>query len=99
MAWKRSTVRTRPGPPNVSNTYRPRLPGTHSPESRWVRMTNVERSRRVVVIFDGECVFCNRWVDFLLRFDRQDVFRFAARETESGASFIRQAGLPECGVG
>src|SRR4051794_20123147 len=21
MAWKRSTVRTRPGPPNVSNTY------------------------------------------------------------------------------
>jgi len=57
------------------------------------------QARRAVVIFDGECVFCNRWVDFLLRFDRRDVFRFAARQTECGAWFLRQAGLPECGVG
>jgi predicted DCC family thiol-disulfide oxidoreductase YuxK len=59
----------------------------------------MERSRQAVVIFDGECVFCNRWVDFLLRFDRHDVFRFAARQTEPGASLMRQAGLPECGPG
>lgn len=51
------------------------------------------------MVFDGECSFCNRWVDFLLRFDRRDVFRFAARQTESGALFSRQAGLPEAGVG
>jgi predicted DCC family thiol-disulfide oxidoreductase YuxK len=38
-------------------------------------------------------------VNFLLRFDRRDVFRFAARQTESGALFSRQAGLPEGGVG
>ena len=59
----------------------------------------MERSSPAVVIFDGECVFCNRWVDFLLRFDRHDVFRFAARQTASGASFIQQVGLPECGAG
>jgi predicted DCC family thiol-disulfide oxidoreductase YuxK len=52
-----------------------------------------------VVIFDGECVFCNRWVDLLLRFDRRDIFRFAARQTESGALLTRQAGLPEGGIG
>jgi predicted DCC family thiol-disulfide oxidoreductase YuxK len=52
-----------------------------------------------VVVFDGECLFCDRWVNFLLRFDRRDVFRFAARQTESGALFSRQAGLPEAGVG
>src|SRR5580704_8853044 len=62
-------------------------------------MTKMERSRQAVVIFDGECVFCNRWVDFLLRFDRKDVFRFTARQTDLGASFMRQAGLPECGAG
>jgi predicted DCC family thiol-disulfide oxidoreductase YuxK len=56
-------------------------------------------ARHAAVIFDGECLFCNRWVDFLLRFDRHDVFRFAARQTEAGASLMRQAGLPECGVG
>ncbi len=52
-----------------------------------------------MVIFDGECLFCNRWVDFLLRFDRRDVFRFVARQSEAGASFSRQAGLLEAGTG
>ena len=51
-----------------------------------------------VVVFDGECAFCNRWVDFLLRFDRKDTFRFAARQSTSGAAFAREAGLPEEGV-
>jgi predicted DCC family thiol-disulfide oxidoreductase YuxK len=59
----------------------------------------MEDARHAVVIFDGECVFCNRWVDFLLRFDRHDVFRFAGRQTESGAALMRQLGLPECGAG
>ncbi len=56
-------------------------------------------SRHAVVVFDGECAFCNRWVDFLLRFDHRDVFRFTARQSESGAAFSRQAGLPEGGIG
>ena len=52
-----------------------------------------------VVVFDGECAFCNRWIDFLLRFDRRDRFRFTARQSQSGAAFSRNAGLPEAGVG
>ena len=52
-----------------------------------------------MVVFDGECAFCNRWVDFLLQFDRRDIFRFCARQSESGAAFSRQAGLPEGGIG
>jgi len=52
-----------------------------------------------VVVFDGECAFCNRWVDFLLRFDRRDIFRFTARQSEAGIAFSRRAGLPEGGVG
>lgn len=59
----------------------------------------MDEDRHAVVIFDGECVFCNRWVDFLLCADRRDVFRFVARQTESGAEFLQQAGLPEGGVG
>jgi predicted DCC family thiol-disulfide oxidoreductase YuxK len=59
----------------------------------------MEHDQHAIVIFDGECVFCNRWVDFLLRFDRRDIFRFAARQSESGGSSLRQVGLPESGVG
>jgi len=59
----------------------------------------MEASRHAVVVFDGECAFCNRWVDFLMRFDRRDIFRFTARQSEAGTAFSRQAGLPEGGVG
>jgi len=59
----------------------------------------MESSGHSVVVFDGECAFCSRWIDFLLRFDRTDTFRFAARQSQSGAAFSRQAGLPETGVG
>lgn len=59
----------------------------------------MELSRHPVVIFDGECVFCNRWVDFLLRFDRHEVFRFAARQTASGTSLMQEPGLSERGAG
>ena len=57
------------------------------------------RAGKAVVIFDGECAFCNRWVDFLLRFDGNDIFRFSARQNPAGASFLQQVGLPECGAG
>lgn len=52
-----------------------------------------------VVVFDGECSFCNGWIDFLLRFDRKEVFRFAARQSETGAAFASQSGLPPGGTG
>jgi predicted DCC family thiol-disulfide oxidoreductase YuxK len=52
-----------------------------------------------VVVFDGECSFCNGWIDFLLRFDKKEVFRFAARQSETGAAFASQSGLPPGGAG
>lgn len=60
---------------------------------------DVTCSGKAVVIFDGECAFCNRWVDFLLRFDRHNIFRFSARQNPAGALFLQQVGLPECGAG
>jgi predicted DCC family thiol-disulfide oxidoreductase YuxK len=59
----------------------------------------VGRARQAIVVFDGECVFCNRWVDFLLRFDRHDIFRFSARQSPAGVSLLQRIGLPELGVG
>jgi hypothetical protein len=47
-----------------------------------------------VVVFDGECSFCNGWIDFPLRFDKKEAFRFTARQSESGASFASESGLP-----
>ena len=35
-----------------------------------------------VILFDGVCGLCNLWVDFILKRDRKDVFRFAPLQGE-----------------
>ena len=35
-----------------------------------------------VIVFDGVCVLCSRWVDFILRHDRAGRFRLAAMQGE-----------------
>ena len=35
-----------------------------------------------VILFDGVCGLCNLWVDFILKRDRRDVFRFAPLQGE-----------------
>lgn len=46
-----------------------------------------------VIVFDGVCALCNRWVRFLLRFDRQRRYRFAAMQGAQGSALLRQHGL------
>jgi predicted DCC family thiol-disulfide oxidoreductase YuxK len=52
-----------------------------------------EPDPRPVIVFDGVCVLCNGWVRFLLRHDRQQRYRFAAMQTESGRALLAGNGL------
>ena len=46
-----------------------------------------------VLLFDGVCNFCNWSVNFLLRRDRDGIFRFAALQSEAGRKLLAEAGL------
>ncbi|KLN99083.1 membrane protein, partial [Stenotrophomonas maltophilia] len=46
-----------------------------------------------VIVFDGVCALCNRWVRFLLRFDRKGRYRFAAMQGQQGSAMLRAHGL------
>ncbi len=46
-----------------------------------------------IIVFDGVCVLCNGWVDFLLRFDRARRYRFAAMQMPAGRGLLAQHGL------
>lgn len=46
-----------------------------------------------IVVFDGVCVLCNGWVDFLLRHDRRGRYRFAAMQGEAGRRLLVAHGL------
>lgn len=47
----------------------------------------------MIVVFDAECLLCNRWVQFLLRHDRRAVFQFASIQGTTGQRLLAQHGL------
>lgn len=48
-----------------------------------------------ILLFDGVCNYCNRRVNFVIRNDKRDVFRFAALQSESGKKLLRENNLNE----
>lgn len=47
----------------------------------------------LIVIFDGDCLFCQRAVRFIHRHDRANRFRFAGRQSRAGARWLAQVGI------
>lgn len=47
-----------------------------------------------VILFDGVCGLCNHWVDFVIKFDRERVFRFAALQSDAGAQALHAIHMP-----
>lgn len=46
-----------------------------------------------VIVFDGVCVLCSRWVDFILRHDHAGRFRLAAMQGQQGRALLMAHGL------
>ena len=46
-----------------------------------------------VVVFDGNCVLCSRWVKFILRHDRAGQLRLAAMQGRHGRALLASHGL------
>lgn len=47
----------------------------------------------MIVVFDGQCLLCNGWVQFLLRHDRAQRIRFASVQSAVGQQLLARAGL------
>lgn len=47
----------------------------------------------MIVVFDGQCLLCNGWVQFLLRHDRAQRIRFASIQSAVGQQLLARAGL------
>jgi len=47
----------------------------------------------MLIVYDGVCNFCNRWVRFVARRDYNRVFTFASAKSPTGSSVMRAAGL------
>ena len=54
------------------------------------RLSGVDR----LVLYDGVCRFCNTWVNLALRVDTREKLRYAALQSEAGATLLESAGRP-----
>ncbi|CCM74729.1 thiol-disulfide oxidoreductase DCC family protein [Rhizobium mesoamericanum] len=46
-----------------------------------------------LIVFDGECVFCSAWIQFVLRHDTAKRYRFLAAQSPLGEALYRHYGL------
>ena len=51
-----------------------------------------------IIVFDGECAFCDRSVKWIINHDPRGIFRFAARQSPAGQRLLAEHGLPPEGV-
>lgn len=52
-------------------------------------MVNLPKNKQLI-LFDGICNLCNRSVQYIIKHDKKDVFRFVAIQSKIGKQFINQ---------
>jgi predicted DCC family thiol-disulfide oxidoreductase YuxK len=48
-----------------------------------------------IILFDGICNLCNSSVQFVLKHDKQGIFRFASLQSEAGRLLLQKNNLPQ----
>ena len=51
-------------------------------------------SQKHIILFDGECSFCNFWVKFVVKRDKKDLFRFASLQSDVGKKLLTRLKAP-----
>ncbi len=50
-------------------------------------------SGKKIILFDGVCNLCNGFVQFVIKRDKQDIFRYASLQSEVGQQLISERGI------
>jgi predicted DCC family thiol-disulfide oxidoreductase YuxK len=56
-------------------------------------LITLEAVTKTLILFDGECLLCNRWVRFIRRVQTWDAFEFAHLKSEFARPLILKHGL------
>jgi len=55
-------------------------------------MLNLPKNKKII-LFDGVCNLCDSAVQFIIKHDRKDVFRFVALQSELGQQILKHIGI------
>jgi len=48
-----------------------------------------------IILFDGECNFCNFWVNYIIKRDHKDFFRFTSLQSQIGKEYLQKFNIRE----
>ena len=57
-----------------------------------MEIDNLPKDKKIV-LFDGVCNYCNDKVNFIIKNDKHDVFRFVTLQSETGQKIIKYLGI------
>ena len=52
-----------------------------------------DNSDKNIILFDGVCVLCNRFVVFVIKQDKKQYYHFASQQSELGKKIVEQVGI------
>jgi len=52
-----------------------------------------ESENKKIVLFDGVCNLCNRSIQYVIRHDKKDIFRFAPLQSKIGEQLVKERGI------
>ena len=55
-------------------------------------MENLPRDKKII-LFDGVCNLCDGMVQYVIKHDKKDIFRFAALQSEIGQQVLNYTGI------
>ena len=55
-------------------------------------MENLPKNKKII-LFDGVCNLCNTSVQYVIRHDKKDIFRFVALQSDLGQSILKHIGI------
>lgn len=55
-------------------------------------MKNLPENKKII-LFDGVCNLCDSAVQFIIKHDKKDIFRFAALQSDLGQEIIKYIGI------
>lgn len=50
-------------------------------------------TNKKIILFDGVCNLCDSAVQFIIKYDKKDVFRFVALQSELGQEILKHIGI------
>lgn len=54
--------------------------------------------KQQIILFDGVCNLCNRFVNFVIDYDKKKFFKMGALQSDEGQSILKERGLEHLGL-